>query len=231
MVINFRWRKGLDLIYKASPDLPEGEEKNTDVKKKSYIELQRIITEVNRAFAPLRLYVILFLFASCSETKKEKETEPGKFFDLKDYFNSEANALNATKPEITKTIIKDGKTETKTFSDSIDWKKELKIFSENGINKPAWKDSYSADTAKNESDFTITYKTTDEKLSVKQVVIITDSIWQPKEISIKRDAKNFLYTSQQTMRYISKKSYRLDSEMNVRWTFDTKFSVEGVFNN
>jgi hypothetical protein len=182
-------------------------------------------------FASLSLCVILFLFASCSKEAQEKKSEPGKFFDLVAYFSKEADALNATKPEVTKTIIKDGATETKTLSDSIDWKKELKIFSENSINKPAWKDSFSADTLKESSSNTITYKTADEKISVKEIVITTDSLWQPTAISIKRDAKNFLYTSQQTLHYAPKKSYRLDSEMHVRWTFDTKFSVEGVFVN
>ncbi len=173
----------------------------------------------------------LIFISSCSKEHEEKKSEPGKFFDLVAYFSQEADALNATKPEIKKTIIKDGETETKTFSDSIDWKKELKIFSENGINKPAWKDSFSADTIKEGSINTVIYKTSDEKISVKEIVIITDSLWQPTEISIKRNAKNFLYTSQQRLRYTPKKLYRLDSEMNVRWTFDTKFSVQGVFSN
>ncbi len=181
---------------------------------------------------PLRILCALcglVFISSCSKEPQEKKSEPGKFFDLVAYFSKEADALNTTKPEITKTIIKDGATETKTLSDSIDWKKELKIFSENSINKPAWKDSFSADTLKESSSNTITYKTADEKISVKEIVIITDSLWQPTAISIKRDAKNFLYTSQQTLCYIPKKSYRLDSEMHVRWTFDTKFSVEGIF--
>ncbi len=201
MAIVFRWRRESDLICSM------------------------------KNFATLRLCVIFFLFASCSKEAQEKKSEPGKFFDLVAYFHNEAVALNATKPKITKTIIKDGATETKTLSDSIDWKKELKIFSENSINKPAWKDSFSADTLKESSSNTITYKTADEKISVKEIVITTDSIWQPTAISIKRDAKNFLYTSQQTLHYSAKKSYRLDSEMHVRWTFDTKFSVEGVFVN
>lgn len=171
----------------------------------------------------------LIFLSSCSKEPKEKKSEPGKFFDLAVYFLKEADALNVTKPEIKKTIIKDGATETKTLSDSIDWKKELEIFSENSINKPAWKDSFSADTLKHGSTNTITYKTTDEKIAVKEIVITTDSLWQPIAISIKRDAKNFLYTSQQTLVYAPKKFYRLDSEMHVRWTFDTKFSVEGVF--
>jgi hypothetical protein len=171
-----------------------------------------------------------FIFlSSCSKEHEEKKSEPGKFFDLVAYFTKEAEALNATKPEITKTIIKDGAIETKTLSDSIDWKKELKIFSENSINKPAWKDSFSADTVKEGGENIITYKTSDQKISVKEIKIFTDSLWQPTEICIKRDAKNFLYTSLQTLCYIPKKSYRLDSEMHVRWTFDTKFSVEGEF--
>ena len=169
--------------------------------------------------------------SACSEDQGEKKSEPGKFFDLVAYFTKEADALNTTKPQVSKTINKDGITETKTFSDSIDWKKELKIFSENNINRPAWKDSFSADTLKEGSNNTITFKTSDEKISVKEIKIFTDSLWQPIEICIKRDAKNFLYTSQQTLCYIPKKLYRLDSEMHVRWTFDTKFSVEGVFEN
>jgi hypothetical protein len=130
---------------------------------------------------------------------------------------------------VQKTIVKDGKTETKILSDTIDWKKELRIFSENSINKPAWKDSFSADTTGEGSAHRISYTTTDEKISVKEIVVITDSLWKPTEISIRRDATNFLYTSAQTLRYIPRKSYRLDSKMNVRWTFDTQFSVEGVF--
>lgn len=201
MATVFHWRRESDLIYSM------------------------------KNFVPLRLCVLLFLFTSCTKQLQEKKSEPGKFFDVVAYFYNEAETLNATKPEVNKTIIKDGATENKTFSDSIDWKKELKIFSENSINKPAWKDSFSADTLKEGSSNTITYKTADEKISVKEIVIVTDSLWQPTTISIKRDAKNFLYTSKQTLHYAPKKLYRLDSEMNVRWTFDTKFSVEGVFVN
>lgn len=205
------------------------------MKRKNYTELHRDFTEIHRAFAlfakTLCALCVIIFFSACEKKQEEKTAEPGKFFDLVTYFHNEAVALNATKPEITKTITKDGATETKTFSDSIDWKKELKIFSENSINKPAWKNSFSADTIKEESRNTITYKTTDEKISVKEIVITTDSLWQPTVISINRAAKNFLYTSQQTLHYSAKKFYRLNSEMHVRWTFDTKFSVEGVFEN
>lgn len=180
-------------------------------------------------FAPLRLCAIILFFSSCSKEHEEKKSEPGKFFDLVAYFSKEADGLNAAKPEITKTIIKDGATETKTLSDSIDWKKELKIFAENSINKPSWKNNFSADTIKEAQKNTITYKTDDEKISVKEIKIFTDSLWHPTEICIKRDAKNFLYTSQQTLCYIPKRFYRLESEMHVRWTFNTKFSVEGKF--
>lgn len=187
------------------------------------------LTYKMKNFAALRLCVIILFFTSCSKEHEEKKSEPGKFFDLVGYFSKEADALNVTKPEITKTIIKDGATETKTLSDSIDWKKELKIFAENSINKPAWKDNFSADTIKEAEKNTIIYKSDDEKISVKEIKIFTDSLWQPTEICIKRDAKNFLYTSQQTLCYIPKRFYRLESEMHVRWTFDTKFSVEGKF--
>ncbi|MCG3165677.1 MAG: hypothetical protein POELPBGB_01452 [Bacteroidia bacterium] len=173
----------------------------------------------------------LFFISSCSKKQEEKKSEPGKFFDLVAYFHNEAIALNKAKPEVTKTIIKDGSTETQTFSDSIDWKKELKIFTENGINKPAWKESFSADTLLENGKNTIIYQTADAKIPVKEIKIITDSLWQPTEICIKRNAKNFLYTSEQTLNYVPGKSYGLDSEMHVRWTFDTKFSVDGVFTN
>ncbi len=202
------------------------------VGKKTYTEVHRGCTELHRGFfspRSLLLCALCVTLFSCSKEHEEKKSEPGKFFDLIAYFYKEADALDATKPEIKKTIIKDGEIETKTFSDSIDWKKELKIFAENSINKPAWKDSFTADTLKSESGNTITYKTTDEKITVKEIAIITDSLWQPTEISIKRDAKNFLYTSNPTLHYSPGKSYRLDSEMHVRWTFETKFSVEGVF--
>jgi len=171
------------------------------------------------------------LLSSCSKEHEEKKSEPGKFFDLVAYFYIEATALDRLKPEIKKRIIKDGEKETKILSDSIDWKKELKIFSDCGINKPAWKESFTSDTSKTEHTAIITYTTSDEKIPVKEIRIITDSLWQPIEISIKRNAKNFLYTSEQTLVYNPRKYYSLTSEMHVRWTFETKFSVEGLFVN
>lgn len=170
----------------------------------------------------------LFYLTSCTEKKTEPHIK-GIYFDLAGYFKSEAKKLSAKKPEVKKTIIKDGASETKLLSDSIDWIKELKIFEDADINKPAWQKSFEGDTIKGEGIYTITYKTADEKIPVKEMVIVTDSIWQPTSISLKRNAQNFLYTSQQTLHYIPGKSYRLDSDMNVRWTFETKFSVEGVF--
>lgn len=162
---------------------------------------------------------------SCSKHHHEKKSEPGKFFDLVAYFSNEADKLNTAKPEVTKTITKDGETETQILSRNIDWNREFKIFKENGINKPAWKEVFSADT----NNHIISYKTQDGKISVKEIIIQTDSTWQPTAITIKRNAKNFLYTSEQTLNYIPGKSYRLDSKMHVRWTFDTRFSVEAKF--
>lgn len=203
---------------------------------KSNTELQRVITELHRVSFSLRplilcaLCVKLFLLTSCSEEKKEPASK-GIYFDLAGYFKAEGEKLNSQKPGVTKTIIKDGEKETKILSDSIDWKKELKIFADADINKPAWKQSFRTDTLKDGNNYIISCKTTDEKIPVKEIAVVTDSVWQPIQIFIKRIAKNFLYNSQQSLYYVPGKYYRLESEMNVRWTFETKFSVEGTFTN
>lgn len=175
-----------------------------------------------------QLFCILFgfiLFSSCSENQEEKKAEPGKFFDVVEYFSNEADVLNAAKLTITKTIIKEGKAETRTFSDSIDWRKELKIFSENGINKPAWKNSFSADTSESQ----IIYKSLDEKIPVKEITLYFAADRKPEKITINKATKNFLYSSSLQLTYLPGKLYRVESEMNVRWVFETRFSVEGVF--
>ncbi|GLU54157.1 hypothetical protein [Dyadobacter frigoris] len=64
------------------------------------------------------------------------------YYDLKEFIESQVPILNNEKPEVIKTMSVSGKNETRTSGD-VDWKKELELFIQADINKPAYSKSYS----------------------------------------------------------------------------------------
>jgi hypothetical protein len=163
-------------------------------------------------------HIVLILFysflLSCLGACREDESKKiNYFFDLKGYMNEQANRLDSLGAGVIKTITKDGKTENKELK-KINWKKELLPFMESDINRPAWKDSYSADTLITDQATAMSYEALDPSLTTRKLTIIQHADGSC-QISIRNKTSNYLYKSEQELEYYSKGSYYVEGSQDV----------------
>ncbi|MCF0057511.1 hypothetical protein [Dyadobacter sp. CY356] len=145
-------------------------------------------------FTPI-LYVLLFL-TSC-DSAQERESKVMTYYDLKGFIESQVSSLNKEKPEVTKTMRVSGKNETLT-SRNMDWKKELELFIQADINKPAYSKSYAITKP---DSLTVLYKLkTEESLPVRYLKIEMDKIsGTPVVIQALLRSENKLYQSEKNI--------------------------------
>ncbi len=151
---------------------------------------------------------VVFL-AACNGGKQQEEINNSEvtFFDMKAFFEKEAN--NFEYKSLKKTATLNGKVETKTISD-FDIKEELSMFSKSNINRPAWKDKYKVTETPNK----ITYKAADEELNIKSVVVEKKEGTVSK-ITIISSSENSLLETNRTMIYEPNKGFLIDKSQSV----------------
>ncbi|TDB68780.1 hypothetical protein [Arundinibacter roseus] len=105
--------------------------------------------------------------------------------------------LNQQKPAVEKQMIVGEQSESRN-SDAIDWQKELELFIQADINKPAYRQSYEVSRP---DSLTFTYVLKNgEDLPVQFLkVILDDQNRQPARIEAKIVSKNPLYESEKNL--------------------------------
>lgn len=174
------------------------------------------------------LFAIAIVFQSCQPTTSAPVAEMEKpFFDLKSYFNQEKKRL-ATVSNFTKTTVVDGKEETKKIA-KLDFDKELRIFVEADINKPAWIDKYEVDSVLQAGNLTkISYIANDKKLAVREIVVDFDK-QKIAKISIKKAAETALADTQFQLIYEPERGYSIENTQQLTVGEDKAFLVKVQF--
>ena len=119
--------------------------------------------------------------------------------------SSQIDQLIVLKPEVEKNAFLDSATERKLLQlDSLGWEKELKIFREANIDKPAYYGSYNMLIQEHDTFSNLLYdeyKATDsEKLTVKSLrVYYLESKSSLKKVEILMKDKNELFESQREL--------------------------------
>ena len=132
------------------------------------------------------------------------------FFDLKGYFEKEAERLNAAQPRLKKTVAVNGKSEEKTLTEQ-DYEKELAVFLNADINRPAWLDQYQIDSTLTTGRLqSIRYRATSPKLQVQEIRIAFDQ-GKVSEIIIDKKADNIVAGSTQHLEYRPETGYQIRS--------------------
>lgn len=147
------------------------------------------------------LFVIGVLMLSAC---REEETDPNEkktYYDLKGFVDNQIVYLNEKKPKVTKTVQLDGKKELRAEIET-DWKKELELFAQADINKPAYRNSYSIiriDSSVYE------YRIKEgEKLPVQYLMIKVDSATQqPVSVKALLRSENKIYSSEKSIELTS----------------------------
>jgi hypothetical protein len=172
----------------------------------------------------LALVFLALSLAACQQ--KETSKKQIEYVDLRGYFNAEANRLNAQKFTFTKTVCINRKKESKLLNKSIDWEKELSVFKEADINKPAFKGMYQISMLPNKTIYT----TLSKNASVKRIEIDFGNTKKPVGIRIFQLTKNMIYQSTDTLSYYPDSIYSIHKKQEVRVLGTTVYTIEGKFN-
>ncbi len=138
------------------------------------------------------LTAFVVLVTGCTQ---ESTNETKKYFDLNAFIQAKIEVLNKKKPAFEKTVWNENTPETKTVVIQ-DWGKELELFLQADLNKPAYLNSYEVTETDTLSKYQL--KNT-ESLPVK-LLMIHKVEGKPESIEATVQNKNYLYESNKQIR-------------------------------
>ncbi|QRR02279.1 hypothetical protein [Dyadobacter sandarakinus] len=165
----------------------------------SVFVLARLVKITCMHSIPRLLVFLAFTFIILSGCEKhEKSTDQKKvYFDLKGFIDNQIVYLSEKKPPLIKHAMLDGTQEDHTIK-VVDWKKELELFMQADINKPAYNNSYSVDSSR--ANFLHYSLKTTEKLPVRDLQIQLDSVTRvPVFVKALLQSENKIYKSEKTI--------------------------------
>ena len=168
------------------------------------------------------LTVLILLSCANQESVNIETTTEKPFFDIKGFFEKEIAAKKLT--EIEKTVRINGEVETKKLT-TFDLKKELSMFVDSDINKPSLFDKYNTF----ETDYSLTYKTTDEDLSVQRIKIFKDENGDFTKILINRKADTQIYGSDKVLTYERNVGFSIKNTQKVMLSDEKNYELEVKF--
>ncbi len=133
------------------------------------------------------------LISGC--TDPAQQNQPNVYYDVLGYVKGQITDLSTQKPIISKTVAINEKRNQQTTRD-INWSRELELFTQADINKPALRSSYQL--ARPDSlTYQYTLKKSEERLTVRSLTVRLDSISQkPRRIEAILQTSNPLYSSE-----------------------------------
>jgi hypothetical protein len=168
-------------------------------------------------------FLFLLAFAACNSPEYKAAPGQPEYFNLKAYFQQQAAALQKRNPAVKKTVLVNGRAETKELK-IPSWSKELSSFIDADMNKRAWAGEFKKAT----TDSTETYTSHNDKVPVKQVRIYrTDKQISGVQIFIKND--NYLYTSTDTLSYYPGKRYEVRKTQHIKLMQKKQYRITGIF--
>jgi hypothetical protein len=141
-----------------------------------------------------RYCLLLFpILAGCDNPVQQNQ--PNVYYDVAGYVQNQIKALATAKPVVSKSVqINTNKSQHKTSN--INWTRELELFMQADINKPALRNSYQI-TRPDSATYQYTLKPTEERLTVRSLMVRLDTqTRQPRHIEAVLATSNPLYTSE-----------------------------------
>jgi len=173
------------------------------------------------------LSFVLFLVTACSQPQKARQVSA--YFDLKSFLDGEIAYLSAQKPVLSKTVSVEERPET-VQNRRLDWAKELELFQQADLNKPANVGSYIEETV---SETTTTYRLkSGEKLPVQFLEIIKDpQTGTLLKMKATLRTRNYLFESERTLSLNTANghlsSYAIEGFQHLFYGDPDPFRVEG----
>ena len=173
--------------------------------------------------------IALLLLAGCSKPSEAPAIQGDKpFFDLKIYFQSEIERLGSEQTVVDKIINLGGVEETQTMQ-NLDFGKELNLFLQADINRPAWVEKYQIDSSFSVDDLeNITYTALDSSLIVRTLSIdFHDN--KVQQVNIRKKEGSFIAFSKQQLSYQPSKGYLIQSHQEVILSKPKEIRIDATF--
>lgn len=128
------------------------------------------------------LLLLLFMAVGCGQEQQpvsvgsNKPARPLRYFDVNGFLGQEATRLNQQRPAVEKQVkLRNGVLET-TRVPQVDWTKELQIFQQADINKPALRGIYTIDSLTTPEGLTkrVYRRQLGQEYPVEQLAVLTE---------------------------------------------------------
>lgn len=140
-------------------------------------------------------FCLLALLAISACNNPGQQNAAPVYYDVAGYVKAQIDALAKTKPTVQKRARMGQNTEQLT-TQTINWPRELELFSQADINKPALRTSY-AIARPDSLTYLYTLKPSEKNLTVRRLQVQLDSATrQPRRIEATLTTENPLYTSE-----------------------------------
>jgi len=170
------------------------------------------------------------MLCSCDKDVADVYYEDQRYYyDLPKFFKAQIDNLKDKDQWVRKHVTKDGHSHIIERGD-VDWNEELGVFLDSDINRPAWRGEFKVDTINLEREYVITYKTGNEQIPVKNVVVTIDKqTKQCLKLTVDRRTENFLYKSDQSLYFTTGEGYIMKGKLSVTLLFDSEYSIDTEF--
>ncbi len=150
------------------------------------------------------------------------------FYDLQGFFEAEVERLQARQPKVEKTVSFDQSTETERL-DSINYRRELKVFLDSDINRPAWWDRYTIDSTWQDGALqSIHYQAKADDLKIRSIRLTfeRDSLLA---VDLELNAESAATAFRQSLHYAPAEGYRIVTRQDVMLSAAREMRVEVAF--
>jgi len=181
---------------------------------------------------------LLIILTTSSCTDSAQQNQPNVYYDVLSFVKHQIDDLAAQKPLVKKTVsINQRHTEQQT--NDVNWSRELELFTQVDINKPALRNSYQI-VQPDSLTYRYTLKKSEERLTVRSLTVQLDSAThQPRLIEAVLQTSNPLYSSERHLLLESGpigkqqwrvKHYKLTGYQKLSFFDKNQFLVEGQLN-
>ena len=166
------------------------------------------------------LFALLVGLAACERPAPPASTEQSAFFDLTGYLQEQTARLQQEQPPVLKSVIAKGQPTETMQMEAMDWEKELAIFQELDLSRPALRDFYTEErhTLPNGSTVSVFTKDAEAAAPVDQLQLTVSPAQKLERLEA--------VVLEENMLFYSKRNISLDADPGSGNL--TSYRVEGV---
>jgi hypothetical protein len=185
-----------------------------------------------RAFFPL-CFLFVSVLTGCDNPAQQ--TQSNVYYDVAGFVKGQIAELSAKKPLVDKNVLVNNEHNQQATRD-VNWNRELELFTQADINKPALRSSYQI-TRPDSLTYEYTLKKSEERLTVRSLLVKLDpATHQPRRIEAVLQTNNPLYSSERHLLLESGPAqgqqwrvahYKLSGFQQLSYFSKNEFMVEG----